>query len=118
MHESLKNTIGYIEMASRHLAETKKSFSALLGWSFQDYGPDYASFDDGRMTGGFFASGKTAGVNGGAPLVVFYDPELEKMLGDFYIPRPPFSLSRARRRRVRRLVGQIVVVASTIAQRF
>ena len=82
MHESLKNTIDYIEMASRHLAETKKFFSALLGWSFQDYGPDYASFDDGRMIGGFFASGKTAGVDAGAPLVVFYHPELEKMLGE------------------------------------
>ena len=82
MHESLKNTIDYIEMASRHLAETKKFFSALLGWSFQDYGPDYASFDDGRMTGGFFASEKTAGVDTGAPLVVFYHPELEKMLAE------------------------------------
>jgi predicted enzyme related to lactoylglutathione lyase len=82
MHESLKNTIDYIEMASRHLAETKKFISALLGWSFQDYGPDYASFDDGRMIGGFFASGKTAGVDASAPLVVFYHPELEKMLGE------------------------------------
>jgi uncharacterized protein len=53
-----------------------------LGWSFQDYGPDYASFDDGRMTGGFFASGKPAGVDAAAPLVVFYHPELEKMLGE------------------------------------
>ena len=83
MHESLKNTIDYIKMTSRHLAETKKFFSALLlGWSFQDYGPDYASFNDGRMTGGFFASGRTAGVNAGAPLVVFYHPELGKMLGE------------------------------------
>ena len=82
MRESLKSTIDYIEMASRHLAETKKFFSALLGWSFQDYGPDYASFDDGRMTGGFFASEKTAGVDAGAPLVVFYHPELEKMLAE------------------------------------
>ena len=80
MHESLKNTIDYIEMASRRLAETKKFFNALLGWSFQDYGSDYASFDDGRMTGGFFASEKTAGVDAGAPLVIFYDPELEKTL--------------------------------------
>ena len=82
MHESLKNTIDYIEMASHHLAETKRFFSALLGWSFQDYGPDYASFDDGRMTGGFFASEKTVGVDAGAPLVVFYHPELEKILGE------------------------------------
>ena len=34
------------------------------------------------MTGGFFVSGKTAGVNAGAPLVFFYHPELEKMLGE------------------------------------
>src|SRR5437899_10714894 len=78
MHESLKNAIDYIEMASRHLAETKRFFSALLGWSFQDYGPDYASFDDGRMTGGFFSSEKKASVDSGAPLIVLYHPELEK----------------------------------------
>jgi hypothetical protein len=78
MHESLPNTIDYVEAPSRDLAATKKFFAALFGWSFVDYGPDYASFDDGRMAGGFFASEKTAGVDMGAPLVVFYQPELEK----------------------------------------
>ena len=79
MHESLANTIDYIEIPSLDLAKTKTFFSALFGWSFVDYGPDYASFDDGRMAGGFFSSGRTAGVDGGAPLVVFYHGELEKM---------------------------------------
>ena len=79
MHESLPNTIDYIEMPSHDLAKTKKFLSALFGWSFVDYGPDYASFDDGRMTGGFFASEKTADVGAGAPLVVFYHLELKKM---------------------------------------
>jgi len=79
MHESLPNTIDYIEMPSRDLAKTKKFFSALFGWTFVDYGPDYASFDDGRMAGGFFASDRTADVDAGAPLVVFYHLELEKM---------------------------------------
>jgi predicted enzyme related to lactoylglutathione lyase len=79
MHQSLPNTIDYIEMPSRDLAKTKKFFSSVFGWSFVDYGPDYASFDDGRMAGGFFASEKTAGVGAGAPLVVFYHGELEKM---------------------------------------
>ena len=79
MHESFKNAIDYIEAPSRDLAKTKKFFSALFDWSFVDYGPDYASFDDGRMAGGFFASTKTAGVDAGAPLVVFYHLELEKM---------------------------------------
>jgi len=78
MHESLPNTIDYIEIPSRDLAKTKKFFSALFGWSFVDYGPDYASFDDGRMTGGFFSSEKNARVDSGAPLVVLYHPELEE----------------------------------------
>ena len=78
MHESLPNTIDYVEVPSRNLPATKKFFSALFGWLFVDYGPDYASFDDGRMAGGFFASEKTADVDSGAPLVVFYHPELEK----------------------------------------
>jgi predicted enzyme related to lactoylglutathione lyase len=78
MHESLPDTIDYIEMPSRDLAATKRFFSALFGWSFQDYGPDYATFDDGRTTGGFFTSEKTAGVDAGAPLIVFYHLELEK----------------------------------------
>jgi uncharacterized protein len=80
MHESLSNTIDYIEMPSRNLAETKRFFSALFGWSFVDYGPDYSSFDDGRMAGGFFISEKTANVEAGSPLIVFYFPELEKIL--------------------------------------
>jgi predicted enzyme related to lactoylglutathione lyase len=79
MHESLPNTIDYVEIPSRDLAGTKKFFAALFGWSFVDYGPDYASFDDGRMAGGFFASSKTASADAGAPLVVFYHGELEKM---------------------------------------
>jgi uncharacterized protein len=78
MHKSLPNTIDYIEMPSRNLAKTKAFFSALFGWSFVDYGPDYTSFDDGRMAGGFFAAEKTSDVNAGAPLIVFYHSELEK----------------------------------------
>ena len=79
MHTSLPNTVDYIEMPSSNLSATKDFFAQLLGWSFQDYGPDYASFDDGRMTGGFFSSEITSTVEKGAPLVVFYSPDLEEM---------------------------------------
>ena len=82
MHESLPNTIDYIEMPSRNLVETKRFFSALFKWTFQDYGPDYAAFDDGRTTGGFFTSDKTARVESGSPLIVFYHPDLAKMVTD------------------------------------
>lgn len=80
MHKSLPNTIDYLEMPSRDLAATKAFFTALFGWSFQDYGPDYCAFDDGRMTGGFYAAEKIADT--GAPLIVFYHPELEKIVSD------------------------------------
>jgi predicted enzyme related to lactoylglutathione lyase len=79
MHESLPNTIDYIEMPSRDLAATRAFFAQLLGWSFQDYGPDYCAFDDGRMAGGFFASKTTSTVASGAPLIVFYRSDLEKI---------------------------------------
>lgn len=82
MHESLPNTIDYVEMPSRDLAATKRFFAALFGWSFEDYGPDYAAFDDGRMTGGFFAAGETWPATTACPLVVFYAPELEMSRAD------------------------------------
>jgi len=77
MHQSLPSTIDYIEMPSCDLAETKRFFAGLFGWSFQDYGPDYAAFDDGRMTGGFFAAEQAWANAAAGPLVVFYMPELE-----------------------------------------
>jgi predicted enzyme related to lactoylglutathione lyase len=80
MHQSLPNTIDYIEAPSRALAETKKFFSALFDWKFEDYGPDYAAFDDGRMAGGFFTANKTASTDDGSPLIVFYHSDLASML--------------------------------------
>ena len=82
MHEPLQNAIDYLEMPSTDLAATKDFFSALFGWSFQDYGPDYAAFDDGRMTGGFFTAEKTWSSTTECPLVVFYAPELEMTRSD------------------------------------
>ncbi len=77
MHESLPHTIDYIEMPSHDLAATKRFFSALFGWTFEDYGPEYAAFDDGRMTGGFFAAEDHWTSAASCPLVVFYTEELE-----------------------------------------
>lgn len=79
MHESLPNTIDYIEMPSCDLAATKSFLAALFDWTFQDYGPDYAAFDDGRMAGGFFTAEKTSDVENGSPLIVFYHADLKMM---------------------------------------
>ena len=41
--------IDYIEIASTNIAATKRFYIAAFGWRFTDHGPDYTSFDDGRM---------------------------------------------------------------------
>src|SRR6266478_2483650 len=95
MHKSLPKTIDYLEMPSKDLAATKNFFTNLFGWTFQDYGPDYCAFDDGRMAGGFFASEKTSSVDAGAPLIVFYHPELARLGGK--ITREIFEFPGGRR---------------------
>lgn len=84
------------------LVATKNFFSQLFGWSFQDYGPDYSSFDDGRMTGGFFASENSWSAAAGAPLIVFYRADLEKICAEVArlggkITRAIFSFPGGRR---------------------
>jgi len=45
--------IDYLEFSATDLAATKKFYSQVFGWEFTDYGPDYTSFKDGRLAGGF-----------------------------------------------------------------
>jgi len=66
--------IDYVEFPAIDIAATKQFYSEVFGWKFEDYGPDYTSFDDGRLRGGF---AKGAGVKGGGPLVVMYAAALE-----------------------------------------
>ena len=53
MRTEAENKIDYIEIPARDVAASKKFFADLFGWEFTDYGPDYTSFSDGRMFGGF-----------------------------------------------------------------
>ncbi len=64
----------YIEFPAGNIEATKRFYSAVFGWSFTDYGPNYTSFHDGRLAGGFTMSAKP--VRGGA-LVVLYAKSLE-----------------------------------------
>lgn len=45
--------IDYLEFSAIDLVSTKKFYSQVFGWEFVDYGPDYTSFKDGRLAGGF-----------------------------------------------------------------
>jgi hypothetical protein len=70
--------IDYVEFAATNIEATKRFYTAVFGWEFTDYGPDYTSFRDGRLSGGF-TKVKTAPRKGG-PLVVIYASDLEGML--------------------------------------
>src|SRR4051812_1180123 len=58
--------IDYIEFHASDLARTKAFYTAAFGWKFTDYGPTYTSFDDGRLTGGFW----TEAAPGRGPLII------------------------------------------------
>lgn len=45
--------IDYIELPATQLAKTKQFYIDAFGWKFTDYGPNYTSFEDGRLAGGF-----------------------------------------------------------------
>lgn len=73
-------TIDYIELPARDIEASKRFFSSAFGWGFVDYGPDYASFQDAGLDGGFYKSDLAASTKSGSALVVLYSPELEKTL--------------------------------------
>ena len=66
--------IDYIEFPATDVAKTKAFYQQVFGWKFTDYGPDYTSFEDGRLSGGFTKEGKV--IRGGT-LVVLYATDLD-----------------------------------------
>ena len=48
-----ENEIDYIELPAKDIGVTKQFYATVFGWKFEDYGPDYTSFFDGRLAGGF-----------------------------------------------------------------
>lgn len=67
--------LDYVEFSSTDPAASRRFFSAVFGWTFVDYGPDYTAFDDGRLQGGFFR-GSPATTAAGAALLVIYADDL------------------------------------------
>ena len=67
--------ISYLEFLAPSVAESKKFYTAAFGWTFEDWGPDYASFGHDNIAGGF--AKETPSVSG-APLVILYASKLEE----------------------------------------
>ncbi len=93
--------INYVEFPAADIAATKKFFSEVFGWSFIDYGPEYAAFSNAGLDGGFFKSDLSASTEKGSALIVFYSKALqdtltkiEKAGGNIIKPVYPFPGGR------------------------
>jgi predicted enzyme related to lactoylglutathione lyase len=68
--------IDYVEFPATGLAAIKAFYAAAFGWSFTDYGPDYAAFEGEGTDGGFTSDAESAPAR---PLVILYAHDLEAM---------------------------------------
>ncbi|WOJ95463.1 VOC family protein [Congregibacter brevis] len=97
-----KNTINYIEFHARDLEATKQFFGSVFGWTFEDFGPDYSSFSNQGVDGGFFRSEHASCSDTGAALIVLYTDEIENLERQIVsaggtITKPIFSFPGGRR---------------------
>jgi len=69
--------INYVEFPAKDIDATKAFFTAVFGWSFVDYGPDYAAFSNEGLDGGFYKSDLAVSTENGSALVVFYSKDLD-----------------------------------------
>lgn len=73
---SNEKTINYVEIPATDPGKARDFFSALFGWTFQEWGDDYISFNDGRLDGGFYRAEQPAPATG--VLIVFFSEDLER----------------------------------------
>lgn len=106
--------IDYIEFPGADLPATKGFYSQAFGWTFTDYGPSYAAFDNGGVDGGINADPQDRAK---APLVVLFTTDLEAMetrvkAAGGTISRPIFSFPGGRRFHFRDPSGNELAVFS------
>ncbi len=72
--------INYIEFPAKDIETTKDFFSAVFGWSFVDFGPEYTSFSNEGLDGGggFYKSDLISSTEKGSALIVFYSHKIEQ----------------------------------------
>jgi uncharacterized protein len=94
--------INYLEFPAQDIVATKAFFQAAFGWSFDDYGPDYAAFSGQGLDGGFYRSNLSANTSNGSALVIFFSERLEEtqakvVAAGGQIVRPTFPFPGGRR---------------------
>jgi len=94
--------IDYIELPATDFDAVEAFYKAVFSWTFEDYGPEYRAFSDGRIDGGFYRSELKSMADNGSALVIFYAEDLEKVLETVKsaggsIVKPIFSFPGGRR---------------------
>lgn len=69
-------SINYLEFPAKDIPQTKRFFSEVFDWTFEDYGPEYVAFSNAGIDGGFFNSDLAMSQQNGSALVVFYGADL------------------------------------------
>ncbi len=96
------NKINYIEIPSKNISISKKFFSEVFGWAFVDYGPEYCSFSNEGIDGGFYKAELSISMESGSALIVLYSNDLEATLSKIEtsggtIKKPIFPFPGGRR---------------------
>lgn len=75
---NIHHSISYIEFGVTDMAEAQRFYGAAFGWTFNDYGPDYAGIQGpDREMGGLRVDTEVAT---GGPLVILYSNNLDMTL--------------------------------------
>ena len=68
------HTVDYFELPVMEMAGAKAFYAAAFGWSFKDYGPDYAEIHGAGLVGGLRLA--TSPPATGGPLIILYSDDL------------------------------------------
>ena len=74
-----ENRIDYVEIPVTDIKKARAFFESMFGWSFQEWGDDYLSFNDGQLDGGMRSAEKA--IPDDTVLLVFYSEDLERDRG-------------------------------------
>jgi len=74
---SQNEKLNYVEFPAKDIPATKQFFVQAFGWSFEDFGPEYTSFSDQGIDGGFYKSDLTSTSDKGSALLVLLSKNLE-----------------------------------------
>ena len=94
--------INYVEFPAKDIEAIKLFFNKAFGWTFEDYGPDYISFSNQGIDGGFYKSDLKSSTENGSALIVLYSNNLEQTQSKVLeaggeIIRPIYSFPGGRR---------------------